>query len=166
MASSVRNMKLTSVDDLFSSEESRQAERQQGEQVLTVPISEVYDFANNPLSCAAGRGAYDMLKALCASECIRPALPRPRKDGGYELLSGHRRKLASTLAGKDTLPIIVRDIDDDTATILVVDGNIQRETILPSEKAQAYKMKIVALNRQGRRTDFNFIPSWEKVKCL
>jgi len=95
----------------------------------------------------------DMVESVTRLGVHTPCLARPRKDGGYELLSGHRRKLASTLAGKDTLPIIVRDIDDDTATILVVDGNIQRETILPSEKAQAYKMKLEAMKRQGERTD-------------
>jgi ParB family chromosome partitioning protein len=154
VASSVRNMKLTSVDDLFSSEESRQAERQQqGEQVLTVPIAEVHDFANNPYHVRQDAELMDMVESVTRLGVHTPCLARPRKDGGYELLSGHRRKLASTLAGKDTLPIIVRDIDDDTATILVVDGNIQRETILPSEKAQAYKMKLEAMKRQGERTD-------------
>ena len=165
MASSVRNMKLTSVDDLFSSEESRQAERQQGEQVLTVPISEVYEFANNPYHVRQDAELMDMVESVMRLGVHTPCLARPRKDGGYELLSGHRRKLASTLAGKDTLPIIVRDIDDDTATILVVDGNIQRETILPSEKAQAYKMKIDALNRQGRRTDLTLSQVGKKLNA-
>lgn len=153
MASSVRNMKLTSVDDLFSSEESRQAERQQGEQVLTVPISEVFDFANNPYHVRQDAELMDMVESVTRLGVHTPCLARPRKDGGYELLSGHRRKMASILAGKDTLPIIVRDIDDDTATILVVDGNIQRETTLPSEKAFAYKMKLEAMKRQGKRND-------------
>lgn len=152
MASSVRNMKLTSVDDLFSSEESRQAERRQRcEQILTVPISEVFDFANNPYHVRQDAELIDMVESVTRLGVHTPCLARPRKDGGYELLSGHRRKMASILAGKDTLPIIVRDIDDDTATILVVDGNIQRETILPSEKAQAYKMKAEAMRRQAGR---------------
>lgn len=157
MASSVRNMKLTSVDDLFSSEESRQAERQQqGEQVLTVPISGVFDFANNPYHVRQDAELMDMVESVTRLGVHTPCLARPRKDGGYELLSGHRRKMASILAGKDTLPIIVRDIDDDTATILVVDGNIQRETILPSEKAQAYKMKLEAMKRQAGRHSQNY----------
>lgn len=157
MASSVRNMKLTSVDDLFSSEESRQAERQQqGEQVLTVPISGVFDFANNPYHVRQDAELMDMVESVTRLGVHTPCLARPRKDGGYELLSGHRRKMASILAGKDTLPIIVRDIDDDTATILVVDGNIQRETILPSEKAQAYKMKLEAMKRQAGRPSQNY----------
>ena len=164
MASSVRNMKLTSVDDLFSSEESRQAERQQqGEQVLTVPISEVFDFANNPYHVRQDAELMDMVESVTRLGVHTPCLARPRKDSGYELLSGHRRKMASTLAGKDTLPIIVRDIDDDTATILVVDGNIQRETILPSEKAFAYKMKLEAIKRQGERSDLTSRQVGEKL---
>ena len=156
MASSVRNMKLTTVDDLFSTEETRQAEaRQQGEQILTVPISEVHDFANNPYRVRQDAELMDMVESVTRLGVHTPCLARPRKDGGYELLSGHRRKLASILAGKETIPIIVRDIDDDTATILVVDGNIQRETILPSEKAMAYKMKKEALERQIGRPSKN-----------
>jgi len=154
MASNVRNMKLTSVDDLFSSEESRQAEKQQqGEQVLSVPISEVHDFANNPYHVRKDAELMDMVESIQRIGVHTPCLARLRADGGYELLSGHRRKLASTLAGRDTLPLIVREIDDDSATILVVDGNIQRETISFSEKATAYKMKLEALKRQGARTD-------------
>ena len=152
MASNVRNMKLTSVDDLFSSEESRQAEQQQqGEQVLSVPISEVHDFANNPYHVRKDAELMDMVESIQRIGVHTPCLARPRADGGYELLSGHRRKLASTLAGRDTLPLIVREIDDDSATILVVDGNIQRETISFSEKAKAYKMKLEALKRQTGR---------------
>ncbi len=154
MASSVRNMKLASIDDLFSTEESRQAEKQQqGEQVLNVPISEVYGFENNPYHVRDDAELMDMVESITRLGVHTPCLARPRKDGGYELLSGHRRKLASTIAGKDTLPLIVRDIDDDTATIIVVDTNIQRETITFSEKAFAYKMKLEALKRQGARTD-------------
>lgn len=154
MASSVRNMRLASVDDLFSTEETRQAEaRQQGEQILTVPITEVHDFENNPYQVRHDAELMDMAESISRLGVHTPCLARPRKDGGYELLSGHRRKAASMIAGKDTLPIIVRDIDDDTATILVVDGNIQRETILPSEKAKAYKMKLEAIKRQGERSD-------------
>lgn len=154
MASSVRNMRLASVDDLFSTEETRQAEaRQQGERILTVPIAEVHDFENNPYQVRHDAELMDMVESIARLGVHTPCLARPRKDGGYELLSGHRRKAASMIAGKDTLPIVVRDIDDDTATILVVDGNIQRETILPSEKAKAYKMKLEAIKRQGERSD-------------
>lgn len=154
MASSVRNRRLTSVDDLFSSEESRQAEQQQqGEQVLNVPISEVFDFADNPYHVRQDAELMDMVDSIQRIGVHTPCIARPRPDGGYELLSGHRRKLASTLAGCGTLPLIVRGIDDDSAIIMVVDGNIQRETITFSEKAKAYKMKLEALKRQGARTD-------------
>ena len=163
MASSVRNMRLASVDDLFSTEETRQAEaRQQGEQILTVPIAEVHDFENNPYQVRHDAELMDMAESIARLGVHTPCLARPRKDGGYELLSGHRRKAASMIAGKDTLPIIVRDIDDDTATILVVDGNIQRETILPSEKAKAYKMKLEAIKRQGQRSDLTSVQLEQK----
>lgn len=163
MASSVRNMRLASVDDLFSTEETRQAEaRQQGEQILTVPIAEVHDFENNPYQVRHDAELLDMAESISRLGVHTPCLARPRKDGGYELLSGHRRKAASMIAGKDTLPIIVRDIDDDTATILVVDGNIQRETILPSEKAKAYKMKLEAIKRQGERSDLTSVQLEQK----
>ena len=165
MASSVRNMRLTSLDDLFSTEETRQAERQKtGEQVLSVPIDQVHDLANNPYKVRQDAELMDMVDSITRLGVHTPCLARPRKEGGYELLSGHRRKTASILAQKDTLPIIVRDIDDDTATILVVDGNIQRETILPSEKAMAYKMKMEALNRQGQRTDLTCVENQHKLK--
>lgn len=145
-------MKLTSVDDLFSTEESRQAEKQQqGEQVLTVPISEVYDFANNPYHVRQDTELMDMVESIQRIGVHTPCIARVRAEGGYELLSGHRRKLASILAGCETLPLIVRELDDDAATILVVDGNLQRETITFSEKAKAYKMKLDALNRQAGR---------------
>ncbi len=164
MASNVRNKKLTSVDDLFSSEESRQAEKQQqGEQVLSIPISEVHDFANNPYHVRQDAELMDMVESIQRIGVHTPCLARPRADGGYELLSGHRRKLASTLAGCDTLPLIVREIDDDSATILVVDGNIQRETITFSEKARAYKMKLEALKRQGARTDLTSAQVGQKL---
>ena len=163
MASSVRNMRLASVDDLFSTEETRQAEaRQQGEQILTVPITEVHDFENNPYQVRHDAELMDMAESIARLGVHTPCLARPRKDGGYELLSGHRRKTASMIAGKDTLPIIVRDIDDDTATILVVDGNIQRETILPSEKAKAYKMKLEAIKNQGERSDLTSVQLEQK----
>lgn len=114
MASSVRNMRLASVDDLFSTEETRQAEaRQQGEQILTEPIAEIHDFENNPYQVRHDAELMDMAESIARLGVHTPCLVRPRKDGGYELLSGHRRKAASMIAGKDTLPIIVRDIDDD-----------------------------------------------------
>jgi ParB family chromosome partitioning protein len=158
---------LTSVDDLFSSEESRQAEKQQqGEQVLNVPISEVYDFADNPYHVRQDAELMDMVDSIQRIGVHTPCIARPRPDGGYELLSGHRRKLASALAGRDTLPLIVRDIDDDSAIIMVVDGNIQRETITFSEKAKAYRMKLEALNRQGQRSDLTSRQVGEKLTSV
>ena len=156
VASSVRSMKLPSYDDIFSTEETRQAEQQQTEVILNVPISEVHDFAENPYQVRQDAELMDMVESIKRIGVHTPCLARPRREGGYELLSGHRRKMASILAEQDTIPIVVRDIDDDAATILVVDGNIQRETILPSEKAKAYKMKLDAMNRQGQRNDLTF----------
>jgi ParB family chromosome partitioning protein len=148
----VRNRKLTSVDDLFSSEESRQAEKQQqGEQVLNVPIAAVYGFADNPYHVRQDAELMDMVESIQRIGVHTPCIARPRTGGGYELLSGHRRKLASILAGCESIPLIVRDIDDDSAVIMVVDGNIQRETITFSEKAKAYKMKLEAMRRQAGR---------------
>ena len=129
---------------------------------MTVPITEVHDFENNPYQVRHDAELMDMAESIARLGVHTPCLARPRKDGGYELLSGHRRKTASMIAGKDTLPIIVRDIDDDTATILVVDGNIQRETILPSEKAKAYKMKLEAIKRQGERSDLTSVQLEQK----
>lgn len=153
MASGVRNMRLTSLDELFSSEETRQEEARKGEQVLSVPIDEVHDFANNPYKVRHDAELMDMAESISRIGVHTPCIVRTRKEGGYELLSGHRRKAASIIAGQESIPVIVKDVDDDTATIIVVDGNIQRETILPSEKAFAYKMKLEAIKRQGARTD-------------
>jgi len=166
VASSVRSMKLPSYDDLFSTEETRQVEQQQTEIILNVPISEVHDFAENPYQVRQDAELMDMVESIKRIGVHTPCLARPRRDGGYELLSGHRRKMASLLAEQDTIPIVVRDIDDDAATILVVDGNIQRETILPSEKAKAYKMKLDAMRRQAGRPSKNnsgqLDPNYEK----
>jgi len=163
----VRNKRLTSLDDLFSSEESRQTEKQQqGEQVLNVPISEVFDFAVNPYHVRQDAELMDMVDSIQRIGVHTPCIARPRPDGGYELLSGHRRKLASKLAGCDTLPLIVRDIDNDSAVIMVVDGNIQRETITFSEKAKAYRMKLEALNRQGQRSDLTSRQVGEKLTSV
>ena len=161
MASKGRNIKLTSVDDLFSSEESRQEE--QAEKVIHVPISEVFDFEKNPYRVKQDNELMEMVQSIKQVGVHTPCLARPKGDGGYELLSGHRRKLASTIAGVETLPLIVRKMDDDTATILVVDGNIQRETITFSEKARAYKMKLEAIKRQGERTDLTSTQVGQKL---
>jgi len=161
MAGKGRNIKLTSVDDLFSSEESRQEE--QAEKVIHVPISKVFGFEKNPYRVKQDNELMEMVQSIKQVGVHTPCLARPKPDGGYELLSGHRRKLASTIAEVETLPLIVREMDDDTATILVVDGNIQRETITFSEKARAYKMKLEAIKRQGERTDLTSAQVGQKL---
>jgi ParB family chromosome partitioning protein len=145
------SIKLTSVDELFSTEESR-ADRQR-EKVLDIPLSEISDFPNHPFKVKADEAMLEMADSVKQYGVLVPGLVRPKADGGYEMVAGHRRKKASELASKETMPCIVRELDDDQATIIMVDSNLQRESILPSEKAFAYKMKLEAMNRQGQRTD-------------
>ena len=143
------SIKLTSVDELFSTEESR-ADSQR-EKVLDIPLSEISDFPNHPFKVKADEAMLEMADSVKQYGILVPALVRPKPDGGYEMVAGHRRKKASELAGKDTMPCIVRELDDDEATIIMVDSNLQRESILPSEKAFAYKMKLEAMKRQAGR---------------
>ena len=146
----VRNsIKLTSVDELFSTEESR-ADSQR-EKVLEIPLSEISDFPNHPFKVKADEAMLEMADSVKQYGVLVPGLVRPKPDGGYEMVAGHRRKKASELAGKETMPCIIRELDDDAATIIRVDSNLQRESILPSEKAFAYKMKLEALNRKAGR---------------
>ena len=148
----VRNsIKLTSVDDLFTTEESRAD--QQREKVMDIPLSEISDFPNHPFKVKADEAMLEMADSVKQYGVLVPGLVRPKADGGYEMVAGHRRKKASELAGCETMPCIVRDMDDNAATIIMVDSNLQRESIAPSEKAFAYKMKLEAMNRQGQRTD-------------
>ena len=148
------SIKLTSVDELFSTEESR-ADSQR-EKVLDIPLSEISDFPNHPFKVKADEAMLEMADSVKQYGVLVPALVRPKPDGGYEMVAGHRRKKASELAGKETMPCIVRELDDDEATIIMVDSNLQRESILPSEKAFAYKMKLEAMNRKaGRPTNEN-----------
>lgn len=148
----VRNsIKLTSVDDLFTTEESR-ADSQR-EKVLDIPLSEISDFPNHPFKVKADEAMLEMADSVKQYGVLVPGLVRPKSEGGYEMVAGHRRKKASELAGKETIPCIVRELCDDAATIIMVDSNLQRESILPSEKAFAYKMKLEAMKRQGQRTD-------------
>ena len=148
----VRNsIKLTSVDDLFTTEESRAD--QQREKVMDIPLSEISDFPNHPFKVRADEAMLEMADSVKQYGVLVPGLVRPKADGGYEMVAGHRRKKASELAGCETMPCIVRDMDDNAATIIMVDSNLQRESIAPSEKAFAYKMKLEAMNRQGQRTD-------------
>jgi ParB family chromosome partitioning protein len=148
------SIKLTSVDELFSTEESR-ADSQR-EKVLDIPLSEISDFPNHPFKVKADEAMLEMAESVKQYGVLVPGLVRPKPDGGYEMVAGHRRKKASELAGKETMPCIVRELDDDEATIIMVDSNLQRESILPSEKAFAYKMKLEAMNRKaGRPTNEN-----------
>jgi ParB family chromosome partitioning protein len=145
------SIKLASVDDLFTTEESRADE--QREKVLDIPLSEINDFPNHPFKVKADEAMLEMADSVKQYGVLVPGLVRPKADGGYEIVAGHRRKKASELAGKENMPCIVRELDDDQATIIMVDSNLQRESISPSEKAFAYKMKLEAIKRQGSRTD-------------
>ncbi len=151
MKSSGRNIKLTSYDDLFSTEESR-ADAQR-EKVMEIPLSELHPFRNHPFKVLDDEKMQDTADSIHEYGVLVPAIARPREDGGYELIAGHRRKRGCELAGLDTMPVIVRDLDDDAATLVMVDSNIQRENILPSERAFAYRMKLEAMKRQGARSD-------------
>ena len=151
MKSSAKNIKLASVDDLFSTEESRaDASR---EQVVEIPISELHPFKNHPFKVKDDEAMMDTAESIRQYGVLVPAIARPDPNGGYELVAGHRRHHASEIAGKETMPVIVRDLDDDTATIIMVDSNLQRESLLPSERAFAYKMKLEAMKHQGARLD-------------
>ena len=151
MKSSVKNIRLTSVNDLFSTKESRADE--QREKVQEIPLAELHPFPNHPFKVVDDERMLDTADSIREHGVLVPAIARPRADGGYELIAGHRRKRGCELAGLDTMPVIVRNLDDDTSTIIMVDSNIQRESLLPSERAFAYKMKLEAIKRQGARTD-------------
>ncbi len=149
MKSSARNIELKSVDDLFAREESRvDAQR---EKVQEIPLSELHPFRNHPFKVKDDAAMQDTVDSVREYGVLVPAIARPDPDGGYELIAGHRRHHASELAGKETMPVIVRDLDDDAATIIMVDSNLQREELLPSERAFAYKMKLDAMKRQAGR---------------
>ena len=149
MKSSAKKVELASADDLFSTEESRQDATL--ERVQQIALSELHPFPDHPFSIRDDDSMKETVESVKEYGILTPAIARPRADGGYELLSGHRRKRACELAGLDTMPVIVRDLDMDTAIIFMVDSNIQRENILPSEKAKAYKMKMDAIRRKAGR---------------
>ncbi|OUP54673.1 ParB/RepB/Spo0J family partition protein [Pseudoflavonifractor sp. An184] len=155
MKSSAKKVELASVDDLFSTEESR-ADTQR-EKVLEIPLSELHPFKDHPFKVKDDDAMMETADSIRQYGVLVPAIARPDPNGGYELVAGHRRHRASELAGKDTMPVIVRDLDDDQATIIMVDSNLQRESLLPSERAFAYKMKLEAMKRQAGR------PSKENV---
>ena len=146
------NLALKGLDDLFSTEENRQEE--QREQVQQIPIDELHPFTNHPFKVLDDEAMTRTVESIAQYGVLAPLIARPRPDGdGYEIISGHRRQYAAKLAGLETLPVIVRNMDDDAAVLLMVDSNLQRETILPSERAFAYKMKLEALKNQGARSD-------------
>lgn len=151
MKSSDRNLNLTSYDEIFQTEESRIEATQ--EKVIDIPLSQLHPFKNHPFKVKDDESMLETAESITKHGVLVPVIARPREDGGYELISGHRRKRASELAGKETLPCIVRNLDDDAATIIMVDSNIQRENILPSERAFAYKLKLEAIKHQGQRND-------------
>ena len=151
MPKSSVNASLSSYDDIFSTEESRQEE--QREQVQQIPIGELFPFKNHPFKVLDDDSMSDTVESVKQYGVLSPLIARPRPKGGYEIISGHRRQHAAELAGLETLPVIVRQMDDDAAIILMVDSNLQREHILPSERAFAYKMKMDAMKNQGTRSD-------------
>lgn len=155
-------MNLPSVDDMFST----QAERDQAgqEAVRNIPLEEISDFPGHPFKVKLDENMMDMAESVKQYGVLVPALVREKKGGGYEMIAGHRRKMASELAEKQEIPCIVRNLSDDEAVIIMVDSNLQREEILPSEKAFAYKMKLEAMNRQGERTDLTSTPVVSKLR--
>ena len=163
MKSSARNIELKSVDDLFATEESR-ADAQR-EKVQEIPLGELHPFRNHPFKVKDDAAMQDTVDSVREYGVLVPAIARPDPNGGYELIAGHRRHHASELAGKETMPVIVRDLDDDAATIIMVDSNLQREELLPSERAFAYKMKLEALKHQGARTDLTSVQFGQKLSA-
>ena len=145
------NLALKGLDDLFSTEENRQEE--QREQVQQIPIDDLHPFTNHPFKVLDDEAMTRTVESIAQYGVLAPLIARPRPEGGYEIISGHRRQYAAKLAGLDTLPVIVRQMSDDAAVILMVDSNLQREHILPSERAFAYKMKLDAIKNQGARSD-------------
>lgn len=151
MKSSARNIELASVDDLFSTQESRDDAKR--EKVMEISLAELHPFRGHPFKVLDDEKMAETVESVKQYGVLVPTIARPDPDGGYEIVSGHRRHRASQLAGMETLPVIVRELDDDEATIIMVDSNLQRETLLPSERAFAYKMKLEAVKHQGARTD-------------
>ena len=151
MKSSAKKIELASVDDLFSTEEGRQDAKL--EKIQEIPLSELHPFKNHPFKVKDDEAMMETADSIKQYGVLVPAIARPNPEGGYELVAGHRRHRASELAEKETMPVIVRNLDDDAATIIMVDSNLQRESLLPSERAFAYKMKLDAMKHQGERVD-------------
>jgi ParB family chromosome partitioning protein len=163
LKSSAKKIELASVDDLFSTEESRQDE--QLEKIQEIPLSELHPFKDHPFKVKDDDAMIETADSIKKYGVLVPAIARSLPDGGYELVAGHRRRRASELAGKETMPVIVRDLDDDAATIIMVDSNLQRENLLPSERAFAYKMKLEAIKHQGARTDLTSVQVEQKLSA-
>ena len=158
------NASLKGADDIFSTEESRQ--EQQREQVQQIPIGELFPFKDHPFKVLDDESMQRTVESVEQYGVLSPLIARPRPEGGYEIISGHRRQHAAQLAGLDALPVIVRNMDDDAAVLLMVDSNLQRENILPSERAFAYKMKLEALKNQGARSDLTSSQVGMKLQAL
>ena len=163
MKSSAQKMQLASLDDLFSTQASR--DEAQREKVQEIPLEELHPFAHHPFKVLDDDRMKDTADSIREYGVLVPAIARPRPDGGYELIAGHRRKRGCELAGLKTMPVIVRELDDDAATIIMVDSNIQRENILPSERAFAYQMKLEALKHQGLRSDLTSVQVGQKLNA-
>ena len=163
MKSSAKNIKLTSVDDLFSTEESRADEYR--EKVVEIPLTELFPFKDHPFKVIDNEEMAETAESVKKYGILVPAIARLRDEGGYELIAGHRRKRACELAELETMPVIVRNLDDDEAIIIMVDSNLQRESILPSERAFAFKMKLEAIKRQGARTDLTSVQVGQKLNA-
>ena len=163
MKSSAKKIELASVDDLFSTEEGRQDAKL--EKIQEIPLSELHPFKDHPFKVKDDDAMLETADSIKKYGVLVPAIARPLPDGGYELVAGHRRRRASELAGKETMPVIVRDLDDDAATIIMVDSNLQRENLLPSERAFAYKMKLEAIKHQGARTDLTSVQVEQKLSA-
>ena len=163
MPKSNANLALKGLDEMFSTEESRQ--EQQREQVQQIPIGELFPFKNHPFKVLDDESMQRTVESVEQYGVLSPLIARPRPEGGYEIISGHRRQHVAQLAGLDTLPVIVRNMDDDAAVLLMVDSNLQRENILPSERAFAYKMKLEALKNQGARSDLTSAQIGRKLEA-
>ena len=163
MPKSNANLALKGLDEMFSTEESRQEQKR--EQVQQIPIEELFPFKEHPFKVLDDEAMQRTVESVAQYGVLAPLIARPRPEGGYEIISGHRRQHAAELAGLDTLPVIVREMTDDAAVILMVDSNLQRENILPSERAFAYKMKLEALKKQGARSDLTSAQIGRKLEA-
>ena len=163
MKSSAKKVELASVDDLFSTEEGRQEAKM--EKIQEIPLSELHPFKNHPFKVKDDEAMMETADSVRQYGVLVPAIARPDPEGGYELVAGHRRHRASELAEKETMPVIIRDLNDDEATIIMVDSNLQRESLLPSERAFAYKLKLEAIKHQGARTDLTSVQLEQKLSA-